>query len=396
MKRRQRTLLYVVNWDWFFLSHRLPLALAARERGFRVMVAAVDTGRSAEIESHGFRFTPLPLAPHGLNPLGEVASVARLAALYRRLRPDLIHHVTIKPVLYGTLAARAVPSAQVVNAISGLGWMYSGSSRARMLRSFVNRLYRLSLRTPRARTIFQNPDDRQRFVDWGLVAEDRTVLIRGSGVDIREFAFRPQPQPESEAESESQPLVVLPARLLWQKGVGELVAAARIVRAKHPEVRFALVGAGDPGNPQTVPDDVLEGWRREGVVETWGHRDDMPEVLAASWIVALPSYSEGLPKALLEAAAVGRAIVTTDVPGCREIVQHEKTGLLVPARDADALAEAILRLLEDAPLRSRLGRAARALVVDQFSLEMVVDQTLALYEELSGPEVAAVSSTSAA
>lgn len=378
-----RTLLYVVNWDWFFLSHRLPLALAARERGDRVLVATVDTGRSGEIESHGFVFVPIPLAPHGLNPFAEAASIVRLAALYRELRPDLIHHVTIKPVLYGSLAARVVPSAGVVNAISGLGWMYSEAPGATRLRRLINLVYRVALRRENARTVFQNPDDRRCFVAWGLVPEDRTVLIRGSGVDTERFDFREEP--------EAEPLVLLPARLLWSKGVAELVEAARIVRRERPEVRFALVGAPDAGNPQSVPPAVLEGWRREGIVELWGHRNDMPDALAAARIVALPTYyPEGLPKALLEAAAIGRVMVTTDIPGCREVVQHERTGLLVPPRDPVALAEAIVRLLEDPPLRRRLRCAARAHVVEQFSVPLVVGQTLALYDELCPPASLAV------
>jgi glycosyltransferase involved in cell wall biosynthesis len=369
-----KRVLFVVNWDWFFLSHRLPLALEARERGYQVLVATADTGLGQRIVEHGFEFYPLSLSPHGMNPVLELRSVAELAALYRRTRPDLLHHVTIKPVIYGSLAARTVPGTGVINAISGLGSMFS-DRRGPWSRLMISSLYRIALRRKRTRIIFQNPDDLRRLTGVGMVANGNAILIRGSGVDPDEFPPRPEPA--------GPPLVILPARLLWEKGVSEFVEAARIVRRRRPDARLALVGAPDEGNPASVPRSDLERWAAEGAVEVWGHRQDMPEVMACAHIVALPSYyPEGVPRVLLEAAASERALIAADWPGSREVVQDGRTGVLVPPRDPAALAEAVLRLIDDPELRRRLARSARDLVLREFRVSLVVERTLDVYTEL--------------
>jgi glycosyltransferase involved in cell wall biosynthesis len=264
----------------------------------------------------------------------------------------------------------------VVNAVSGLGYLFLGSMRARLLRPLVMRLYRLALRYRRSRTIFQNPDDRDLFVGAGLLRAEQAVLIRGSGVNCATFV----PQ----AEPDGVPIVMLPARILWDKGVGEFVDAARRIRQHDARVRFVLVGDPDPGNPAAVPSAMLDAWMREGVIESWGHRRDMPGVLSSATVVVLPSYREGLPKALLEAAACGKPVVTTDVPGCREIVQHNVNGLLVPVRDAPALADAIRLLLQSPSLRQRFGRAGRLIVEREFAEHLVIEQTLGVYRRLLG------------
>lgn len=370
-------LLFVVNVDWFFLSHRLPIARAARDAGLKVTVAAADSGEGEAIRREGFDFVPLPFSRRGVAVAGEAKVLLSLMRLYRRSRPDLIHHVTIKPVLYGSLAARAVDGAKVINAVSGLGYAFSSSRRASLLRPPITALYKAALGGPRTRTIFQNPDDRDRFIRMGLVRPERTVLIRGSGVD--HLRFRAEPEPEGD------PIVMLPSRLLWDKGVGTFVAAARKVRETHPEVRLALVGSPDEGNPTAVPISQLKSWISESIVEWWGHREDMPEVLSQASIVALPTtYPEGVPKVLLEAAAAARPIVTTDAPGCREIVRPGVNGLLVPPRDGEALAWAIRALLDSPKLRERFGRAGREIAVGEFAEEIVVRQTMGLYRELLG------------
>lgn len=369
-----KRVLFVVNWDWFFLSHRLPIALAARERGYQVVVATVDTGQGQRIAEHGFEYHPLSMSPHGMNPLMELRSVLELAALYRRTRPDLLHHVTIKPVIYGSLAARAIPGARVVNAISGLGSMFS-DRRGRWSRFAINSLYRVALRRKRSRTILQNPDDLERLTGLGVLAHGNAVLIRGSGVDPEEFP--PQPEPDG------PPLIILPARLLWEKGVAEFVEAARIARATRPDLRFALVGTPDEGNPASVSGSDLERWADEGAVEVWGYRNDMPAVMARAHIVALPSYyPEGVPKVLLEAGASERAVIAADWPGSREVVHDGRTGVLVPPRDPAALADAVLRLISDPQLRRRLARSARDLVLKDFHVDLVVEQTFDVYAEL--------------
>lgn len=370
--------IFLVNYDWFFVSHRLGLGVALREAGFDVAVAALETGAHKAITGAGLRFVPMPFEPGGRNPAREARTVAAITNLYRRERPDLVHQVTIKPVLYGSLAARAVGVPAVVNAISGLGYVFierpgDGPSH-RALREAIKATYRVALANPRARTIFQNPDDRGTFEQARLVRRAHTVLIRGSGVDVEKFRTRPLPP--------GAPLVVLPARMLWDKGVGEFVEAARQVKRRHPEARFALVGGADRQNPAGIPEATLAKWREEGEVEWWGHRSDMPEVLAQAHLVVLPSYREGLPLALAEAAASGRACIATDVPGCREVVRDGETGWLVPPRDAAALARAMDEALSSPGELQRRGDAGRQMAERELSKPAVVSQTIALYREL--------------
>jgi len=365
----------VVNRDSFFLSHRLPVARGARAAGVEVVVAAGDTGSGPAIGDAGFEFVPLPVTRGAFNPLGEARTLAFLLRLYRRLQPLLIHHSTVQPVIYGSVAARLACDAAVVNTISGLGYVFTSDHRsAKTLRPVLKRLWRVALNHPRSRTIFQNPDDRADFIRMGLVREDVTVLIRGSGVDCAAFPVAPEP--------DGVPVVVLPARMLWDKGVREFVEAARGLRAAGLAARFVLVGAPDPGNREAIPAAQLAAWTRDGPVEWWGYRRDMEAVLTGATIVVLPTYGEGLPKVLVEAGAAGRAVVATDVRGCREVVRPGINGLLVPPRDSAALARAIERLLQSPALRARLGRAGRSLAELEFAESVVVRQTLAVYRQL--------------
>lgn len=365
-------LLFVVNDIDFFLSHRLPLALGAMGEGFEVHLAAADGPSAAEVQRHGLAFHGLPMTRSGMHPLDEVRTLAELVRLYRRVRPDLVHHVTPKPILYGSLVARLVGIRGIVNAPAGLGWVFNRRGlRADVLRLGFKQAYRFAFMTPRSRTVFQNPDDRAELVDGGYVDREHTVLIKGSGVDLERFA--PEPEPPAPV------LVVLPARMLLHKGIAEFVAAAATLRGS---ARFALVGAPDTGNRTAVPPATLRGWQDAGTVEWWGHQSDMPRVYAQSHIVCLPSYREGLPKSLIEAAACARPIVATDVPGCREIVRHGHNGLLVPARESAELAAALGRLIADGAERRRLGANGRALAVAEFSVASVVADTLAIYRTL--------------
>jgi glycosyltransferase involved in cell wall biosynthesis len=368
-------LLYVFNDAGFFLSHRAPVAEAARKAGYEVHVAT-PAGAATEVIAGSFPHHPIALSRRGTGPLREAVSVLELARLYRRLRPELVEHATIKPVIYGGLAARVVRAPATVSWMTGLGFVFiSTGVRARVARGVVSSAYRVALHRPRSRVIFENPDDRALFTGLHLVPADRAELIRGAGVDMSRF--RPRPEPPG------PPLVILASRMLRDKGVEEFVAAARLLRARGEPARFALVGDSDPGNPASIPEGRLRGWGESGVVEWWGQRSDMPEVFAAAHVVCLPSYREGLPKVLVEAAASGRAIVATDVPGCREIVRDGSNGVLVPPRDAPALAAAIARLLDDAPERARMGARGRELAEREFALELVVQQTLAVYRELT-------------
>ncbi len=369
--------LFLQTEDSSFWSHRLPMALAAKAAGYEVVVAAREGAHGERIRDAGVRFIPLPWRRSSVNPFSELAMVARIVRLYAAERPDLVHQVSAKPILYGTLAATLCGVPVVVNALIGLGFVFiSPTLKARLLKRGICRAFRAALSRPSSVTIFQNEDDRSLFVGDGIVAEDRTVLIRGSGVDVAHFS----PQPVMGGE----PLVVLPSRMLWDKGVGEFVEAARLLAAEGVRARFALVGEGDAENPAAVPASRLAQWKEEGVVEWWGQRYDMREVYAQASIVCLPSYREGLPKALMEAAACARPLVAADVPGCREVVRHQDTGLLVPVRDARGLADALKRLISNEPMRRAMGERARRLAVEEFAQEKVVEQTLRVYRDLLG------------
>jgi len=371
-----RRLIIVLNDVPFFLSHRLPIATGARRVGYDVHVVAPEHPRRREIEEAGLEFHALPLSRRGMAPVQEITTFAALIALYRRLRPDLAHHVTHKPVLYGSIAARVVGVPAVVNAISGLGYIFVAEGQpARLRQRVLLSGYRLAFGHPRCRGIFQNPDDLAVFRNAGAVRPEQVTLIHGgSGVDLEQY--RPSPEPEG------RPVVVLPARMLWDKGVGEFVGAARLLRERGVASRMVLVGDPDPGNPRSVTEAQLRDWVMEGAVEWWPYRTDMATVFAASHIVCLPSYREGTPRVLLEAAASARPSVTTDVPGCREVVRHGETGLLVPLRNVPVLADALETLLGDPALRGRYGLRAREVAQAHFGVGKIVETTLGIYDDL--------------
>lgn len=372
-----RRLLYLFNDAPFFLSHRLPVARAAAATGYDVHVATPPSPAAAGLARYGLTHHPIALTRRGVNPAGQLASLAAIVRLYHRLRPDLIEHATIKPVLYGGLAARVLRRPAVVSWMTGLGFVFiSQGARAALVRRAVAAGYRAALRRPGSWVIFENPDDRDLFATRGLTDPGRTRLIRGAGVDMS--LFHPTP------EEPGVPVVVLAARMLRDKGVVEFVEAARTLRSSGARAKFVLAGAADPDNPAGLPEAQLRTWHDEGSIEWWGQRDDMADVLRRAHIVCLPSYREGLPKVLVEAAASGRAIVATDAPGCREVVRHEWNGLLVPVRNALALAQAIGRLLADPAERERMGARGRERVEEQFSERYVIQQTLAVYAEAAG------------
>lgn len=370
-----RSLLFVVNHAGFFLSHRLPVALAAQRAGYDVHVATPKSRHTPMITDAGLPWHGLRLSRSGRNPAGEAATLADLYRLYRTLRPSIVHHVTSKPVVYGTIAARMTSVPAVVNAISGVGHVFADrGTMAALLRIPLSAGYGAALRHPNMRVIFQNDEQREQFVRRGWAQERDTVLIAGSGVDTA--VFTPGPG------GVSPPLVVLPSRMLKTKGVEEFVAAARVLKAEGSQARFALVGEPDPDNLASISESRLQAWAAEGIVEYWGRRNDMPAVLQGASIACLPSYSEGLPKSLAEAAACGLPMVATDIAGCRMVVQHERTGLLVPVADSRALASAVRRLLSDDQLRARYGAAAREHAVASLGLDNVVSAHLQTYQQL--------------
>lgn len=367
-------LIYVVTEDWYFWSHRLDLARAARDAGYDVTIATRVTDHGERIEREGFHVAPLKLIRRSRNPLHEWVAVAELIRLYRRVRPDVVHHVAMKPVLYGTIAARVTRVPAVINAFAGLGYTFT-EERSWMLRSAVKGALRTAMKWGQSVVLVQNRDDQDVLVHGGIVPASHIKIIGGSGVDVNAFSMRSIPGKEI-------PIILLPARMLWDKGVREFVEAARALQRVGVIARFVLVGRRDEHNPAAIPQSCLDEWVREGAVEWWGHRDDMPSVYQAASLVVLPSYREGLPKALLEAAACGKAIVATDVPGCREIVRPLRNGLLVPPRRADVLADAIGSLLADPQRRAAMGLAGREIVVREYSNARIADETIALYRDL--------------
>lgn len=372
---RSPRLVYVINDGPFFVSHYLPHAVAARAAGYDVHVIVPPSNVTAFIRGLGLIVHDLPLSRSGKAVFGELRSVVALRRLFRKLHPDAVHLITIKPVIYGGIAARMANVPAVVSSVTGLGYVFLAQGfRARLLRRLVRTAYRFAFGCRNFCLLFQNGDDRNLFVHYKLIDTARTAMVRGAGVDTKMFAPTPEPN--------GVPLVVLPGRLLRDKGVYEFVDAAKLLRADGCAVRFALIGDLDPANPSAIPQTQVEAWQREGAVEWWGRRDDMPVVYAQANIVCLPSYREGLPKALVEAAACGRAIVSTDVPGCREVVDHGENGLLVPAQNAKALAQAIKQLLADPVLRARMGNRGRAKVEVEFSVQAVSRFMLSTYRSL--------------
>lgn len=365
------------NTEWYLWNFRRSLALALRDAGHEVLLLSPDGPYGEKLRDLGLRWQPLPMDRRSLNPLREARLLLHLVRLLRKERPALVHGFTIKCAVYGSLAARMVGVPARVNAVAGMGYVFiSESLKARLLRPIVRSLLKLALGGRNARLILQNPDDVALFARAGLVEAAQVRLIPGSGVDCSRF------HPGSGRQPGERLRVLLPARLLWDKGLAEFVQAARLLRQRDVQVEVLLAGDPDPGNPAAVPEADVRTWVEQGLLQWLGHVDDMPALLRSVDIVTLPSYREGLPKGLIEAGASGCALIATDVPGCREVVEHQVDGLRVPVRDGVALADAIERLVRDAGLRARLGAAARAKAIARFDERSVVAETMAVYREL--------------
>jgi glycosyltransferase involved in cell wall biosynthesis len=366
------------NTDWYLYNFRRSLALAVQAAGHEVLLVSPPGEYGARFRELGLRWEPLPaMDRRSLNPLREMRALGELIALFRREQPALVHDFTIKCAVYGSLAAMLAGVPARINAVAGLGYVFaSNDRRAHLLRPLVRTLMRFALRGRRSRLILQNHDDARMFLDHRLIEDARVRVIPGSGVDCNRFVPRARP-------CNDPPRVLLAAPLLWEKGVKEYVQASRTLRAQGRRVRFLLAGASDPGNPAAVPEATVRGWVDDGLVEWIGHVDDMPALFASTDIVVLPSYyREGLPKSLIEAAACATPLITTDMPGCRDVVTDGVDGLIVPPRDAEALCAAIVRLL-DAPERARkLGLAARAKALAKFDERIVIRRTLEAYDEV--------------
>jgi glycosyltransferase involved in cell wall biosynthesis len=369
-------LLFLVHEDRFFWSHRLAIARAAQRNGYEVIVATRVHSYAEQIREEGFRLIPLRLIRESYSPLNELRAIRQMRQIYRSEDPDIVHHVALKPVLYGSISALGRKNIRAINALTGLGYLVASSTRkARFLRLVIWNFFRLFLNKPHQRVLVENPDDKQLLIEKLKVSPERIALIRGSGVDLSRF------QPT--AEPSGTPVVLLASRMLWIKGIREFVEAAKMLRSGGLNARFVLAGDSDPSSPSSVPRQQLLEWQSSGSIEWWGHQPDMPRIFEQANLVCLPSHGgEGVPTVLMEAAASGRAIVTTDVPGCRDIVRQGINGRVVPPANSAALAEAIEELLKDPAIRLQMARRGREIVVNEFSQEMIAEQTLALYSEL--------------
>ena len=367
-----RRLMLVVTEDWYLWSHRIGLAVAARDAGYEVTVATRVGEHGQGIRSHGLDLIHVDFARGLLSPRANLRTLRQLCAVYRRWKPHLVHHVAVQPVVLGSVAAALSRVPTTVNAVTGLGTaLMADGVKSRLARPLLRSALGWALRRSRSHTIVQNPDN-ARFVESLGVPRERISLVRGAGVDIR--WFRPQPEPEGPVR------VTMVSRLLRDKGVREFVDAAALVRDARDDVVFTLVGTPDEGNPSSVSSRQVRSWADAGLLEWWGYREDVADVLARSHIAVLPSYGEGMPKTLLEAAACARPIVATDVPGCRDVVRHGANGLLVPARDARALADAVMALADDPPRRAAMGAEGRRRAEEEFAAARIHRETLEVYE----------------
>lgn len=358
------------NTDWYLYNYRLPLAHILCARGDEVVLLSPPGRYTERLQQEGFRWQSFPLERKGMNPFAELAAIFRLWQLLRREKPDLVHFFTIKPVLYGSIAARLAGIRRIVNAVPGLGIAFAEGQG--LLRLIVSTLYRVSLGG--TSVIFQNPDDRDVFLQNRLISASQAHLIPGSGVDVD--VFRPSPEPGGEA------VVMLAGRLLRSKGIPEFVAAAKRIRGDGIAARFVIVGEPYPDNPDSIQPQELIAWQKEGAIETWGWHDNMAEVIAQTSIICLPTrYKEGLPRLLVEAGACGRPVVTTDIPGCRLIVRNGENGQMIPPGDVDALAEALKMLIQNPALRRKMGQRGREIVEQEFSVERVIARTLDVYNQ---------------
>lgn len=366
-------LLYLVSEDWYFLSHRLPMARAAREAGYEVHVATRVVDGGAAIAAEGFHLYPLHWRRGSTNPVDFIKAIAEVRRAYRTLAPDLVHQVAFWPAIVGSIAACGLPTRRL-SALAGLGFAFTSISfKARVVRTILRPFLRRLLSGPRSAVLVQNPDDRAAMSALGI-DRSRIFLIPGSGVDTDRL--RPLPEPAGPTT------MAYVGRLLDDKGLRPLVSAHALLAARGTQIRLLIVGDVDPANPASIPALEIDAWRRQASIEVLGHVSDIRTVWAMAHIAVLPSRREGLPLSLLEAAACGRPIVATDVPGCREIARADVNALLVPVDDPNALAEALARLAQDRDLRLRFGSAGRALVEREFSTARIGTETIALYRTL--------------
>ena len=370
-----KKLLFLVHVDWGFICHRLPIAIEAQKKGYEVHIAAGITDKKEELLSYGFLVHDLPIKRSSINLFSEMKLLKSIYSLVKETRPDVIHLVTIKPVIYGGLISRILKVKNVVAAIPGLGSIFTNSDwKAKLIKPIISQLYKQSLSHPNMAIIFQNESNRSIIETITNIDRNKTYLIPGSGIDLAKY------KPNSKKDNKKI-TITMASRLLYSKGVLEFIEASKAV--KHNHVVFQLAGTPDPDNRYSVSEADFEEWKTKDHVKILGHIEDIPSLLEQSDIFILPSYyGEGLSKALIEAAACGLAVITTDMPGCRDAIIPNVTGLLIPPRDTTALVSAIEKLVNDDDLRKNMGDAGRKLAEERYSIEQVVATHLAIYQKL--------------
>ena len=369
-------ILYVVNVDWFFISHRLCIAEQAIQNGWEVIVAAEDSGRSKEITASGIKFIPFSFSRSGTNPLVELQLLARFRKLYKNVAPDVVHHITLKPVIYGSLAARFTKIPAVVNAVSGLGYNFTGDNQS-VVAKIMLKLMKVGFKHKNIGFIFQNKDDRSELRDLGVLNDKNKIFyIKGSGVDLQKFNHTVLPVGD-------RVIILFPVRMLWDKGVAELREATNLLKEKYSDrIQFILSGLADNDNKSGVSSAYLKDWEYGDYVKWIGYQKDMVAVYKNSHVVILPSYREGMPKTLIEACAIGRAIVTTDAIGCRECVDEDINGFKVPVKSTKELANAIEKLILNPELMAQMGIESRKKAEDEFDQLNVIKKHFEIYQEL--------------
>ena len=367
--------LFVITEDWFFHSHFLDRAKYIASSGGTVGIATRFSIHEEELRDLGFELFPIDFSRRGLNPISEFITALKIRRIVRRFKPDIAHNIALKPVVTGTFGELLGRQGVVINALVGMGYIFTSTdTRASVVKPILSRILKFLLRSNSVHVVIENPDDLNSLVDEGFVRKSQISLIRGAGVDLIAFPFQP--------EATGPVVVTMVSRILRDKGVLEFIDSASQLLVKMPEVKFQIVGEPDLGNPSAIQQSEIDSWESLPNVKYLGRRGDISDILKGSHIVCLPSYREGLPKSLLEALSSGRPIITTDVPGCREVCEDGVNGLLIPARDSIALSDAIEKLAINPELRQAMGRASRMRAESEFSSELVCTQTLDLYRRL--------------
>jgi glycosyltransferase involved in cell wall biosynthesis len=373
----QKKIMVVANWDWVLYNFRLPLIRSLEEKGLKVILVCPEGKYVERLRADGFNWLPWNMDRQSKSPIKELTALLDLVRLYKGNNPDAVHHITIKAIFYGSIAARLGNVVVVINNFTGLGYLFSESRKAKWLRGITLPILRWAVNGQGYYTVLLNKMDRQKLLSENLITKEYSRIIPGDGVDLERF------YPEKPVSTnQGKTIILMAARLLWDKGVAEFIEAAISVQKEEKQTQFWLAGKPDPGNPTSVPRSIIERWQKEGVVEFLGHCDEMSSILRKADIAVLPSYYEGVPVFLLEAAASGLPLIATDIEGCRMIIEDGKNGYLIPKGNARELASVLLTLIKDPELRQKMGQRSRGIVEENYDKQKIIKQFLSLYREL--------------